>query len=412
MILGFVVYSSLLLVLLNIGLDKAAGYALMLFIPLMITYLILNGTGLNDPGILGYSATVVSASLLFGRRSVVVFSAINAIQVFGVYLMENYGHHLGWVRPTPEPSNFFDLVVVEVLLLVSSVIFWVIIGRITRQADRLEELVRKRTTQLEKNNRELKRAQTELIRKERMASLGGLVAGVAHEVNTPIGIGVTASTYLQTTANRFTHDLDAGDASGDRIVQFVRDAKESADLIFSSLGRAQTLIQSFKQLAVDQTSELRRCFELPGYVDDIMASLASEIKPARVSVSVECPEKFEFDSYPGLFYQIFTNLVFNSLIHGFAGRGDGNITITILRKDEDLRIEYRDDGVGVPPDLAVRIFEPFYTSRPGKGGSGLGLSTVYNIITQNLGGEIEAIIEPGEGLGFLITIPGPVVPAS
>ena len=248
-------------------------------------------------------------------------------------------------------------------------------------------------------------AQNELMRSEKLAALGGLVAGVAHEINTPIGIGVTAASYLQDQIREFEKLYAAGQVKHSDMAGYLRAASEAGSSLVTNLRRAAGLVQSFKQVAVDQSSEQRRRFNFKEYIDEILDSLGPKLKRTGHVVDVVCPGDLELDSYPGAFSQIITNLVINSLHHGFAGMAAGHIEIVAQRTGKELSLRYADNGCGMSDANAKRVFEPFFTTRRGQGGSGLGLHVVYNLTTQTLRGRIECHTAPGAGVQFLMSVP-------
>lgn len=261
----------------------------------------------------------------------------------------------------------------------------------------------------------LQEAQTSLIRSEKLASLGSLVAGIAHEVNTPVGVSLTGASHLEKEVAALQHRLDERSLTMTDLQAFLDTAKEATALLVSSNQRAADLIHSFKQVAVDQTSGHRRVFRLAEYIDEVLLSLRPKFKKTRHRVMVDCPPDLEMDSYPGALSQVLTNLLINSLIHGFAGREDGDITIAVKavggaadRADSPAdRIEmlYKDNGIGIRPEVLPRVFDPFFTTRRGAGGSGLGLNIVYNIVVRTLGGTVDLQSSPGNGVCFLIRVP-------
>jgi two-component system, NtrC family, sensor kinase len=258
--------------------------------------------------------------------------------------------------------------------------------------------------ELEHTLRRLQEAQAQLVQNEKLASLGALVAGVAHEINTPIGVGVTAASTLQAnTANLRTQYRDGALKRSD-LDRFVTLAEECAQIILKNLQRAAELIQSFKQVAVDQSSGERRRFSLKAYLEEVLLSLRPKLKKTSHHVEVECPEGIVLDSYPGAIAQIVTNLVSNSLLHGFEGRDEGRITIRVTEERDWVTLRFRDDGRGIPREHLSRIYDPFFTTKRSTGGSGLGLHIVYNLVAQRLGGTIEATSE-GQGTEFVIRFP-------
>ena len=252
----------------------------------------------------------------------------------------------------------------------------------------------------------VRRTQSQLVESEKMASLGGLVAGVAHEINTPIGIGVTAASFLERKSRECRERFASGELKRSDLEGFLEDAGESTRMILSNLERAAALVRSFKQVAVDQTSEERRRFVLRSYLDDVLASLRPRLKRTSHTVTVRCPEGLEIDSFPGALAQVITNLLVNSLIHGFEEGVSGRIGFDLALDDEGwLLFGYFDDGRGMDEAVRTRIFEPFFTTARGQGGSGLGMHIVYNLVTRTLGGTIVCESAPGRGVRFTMRIP-------
>ncbi|WP_353860435.1 PAS domain-containing sensor histidine kinase [Azospirillum formosense] len=263
----------------------------------------------------------------------------------------------------------------------------------------------------ERTLHDLRQAQRSLVQAEKLASLGALVAGVAHEISTPVGIGVTAASHLSEQARQFKADMAGGALRRRELDEFVDRVDEGASIILGNLERACTLVQSFKQVAVDQTSEARRPFELRGYLDGVLGSLAPQMKGGGHRVTLECPDGLMMDSYPGALSQVVSNLVVNALLHAFRPGVPGTIAVA-ARADgpssagaPGVVLEIADDGRGVPPDHIERIFEPFFTTRRAEGGSGLGLHIVHNIVTGTLGGRIAVASQPGAGCRFTIHLP-------
>ncbi|MDM8521869.1 response regulator [Desulfococcaceae bacterium HSG8] len=271
--------------------------------------------------------------------------------------------------------------------------------------DHLEDLVNERTKELKESLESLKRTQDYLIQSEKMAALGGLVAGVAHEINTPVGIGVTAASHLEDKTRKFTKVYKTGNLSRRDFESYINVAMESSKMILSNMNRAADLIQSFKQVAVDQSSEELRRFRIKKYVYEILASLHPKFKKTRYEIKVKCPDDFAINSFPGAFSQILTNLLINSLKHGFEGVDEGTISIEILKKAENVKMSYQDSGRGISEENISKIFDPFFTTKRGQGGSGLGMHIVYNLITQTLGGTIHCSSVVGEGTQFELGFP-------
>ncbi|MCQ4165005.1 two-component regulator propeller domain-containing protein [Tahibacter harae] len=279
--------------------------------------------------------------------------------------------------------------------------------------EELELRVERRTSDLRAANLELQHAldkltltQRQLLESEKLASLGGLVAGIAHEINTPLGIGVTAASHLAEEAQRLARRLREDKLSRAELDQFQHIASESASMILRNLQRADRLVKSFKQVAVDQSAEDRRVVELGASVNEILTALGPLLRKTPHRVELDCPAPVVCETAPGALYQIITNLVTNSLTHGFADQRAGTIRLGIRRSGEDIGIDYRDDGVGMDEVTRARVFDPFFTTRRGRGGSGLGMHIVYNLVTQSLGGTISVESAPGEGIQVLIRFAG------
>jgi len=245
----------------------------------------------------------------------------------------------------------------------------------------------------------------QLVQNEKMASLGELVAGVAHEINTPVGIGVTAASHLQDAVSVFSKKFETGQITKTEFASFLHNANEGSEILLNNLHRAAKLIRSFKQIAVDQTSENRRNFNLKETIEETLLSLQPKIKRTHIKTKLECPDGIEIDSFPGSYSQIISNLITNSLIHGYEDNDEGLIKIIVTSNKSNLLMKYCDDGCGIPEENRNKAFDPFFTTRRGLGGSGLGLHLVYNIITQQLKGEILISNNQEKGLCFEITLP-------
>lgn len=266
-----------------------------------------------------------------------------------------------------------------------------------------EELFRQKE-ELKAALEDLHRTQKQLIESEKMAALGGLVAGVAHEINTPVGIGITAITSLMDGVEEIAGLFERNEISRDDFREFLHSTRDAGELIQKNLERTASLIQSFKQVSADQISEQQRVFVFRDYLNDILSSLQPKFKNKDIQFTIECSDTLKLNSYPGIFAQIFTNLLLNSLQHGFAGKDTGTIGITIDTDNDLLKIRYHDDGAGINKKDLPYIFEPFYTSDQRKG-TGLGLNIIYNLIRKRLKGTVTCESEPGKGVLFTIEVP-------
>lgn len=278
--------------------------------------------------------------------------------------------------------------------------------------EELESRVLKRTSELNEANinlvktvNELRQTQAQLVESEKMAALGNLVAGVAHEINTPVGIGVTAASHLVEETKRYEKLYHEGKLTRSDFNEFLLVSVETSNLVLSNLNRAIRLIQSFKQVAVDQVVSEKRMFNMKIYIDEILLSIHHQLKQDDHRVNIDCPDDINIYSYPGAFYQIFTNLILNAVIHGFNGKKHGTINLVIVCSNDRVKIDIADDGNGIPEEHRKRIYEPFYTTRRNSGGSGLGLHIVYNLVTRTLKGKIDCESELNKGTRFIIDFP-------
>jgi len=259
-------------------------------------------------------------------------------------------------------------------------------------------------TKLKTMLEDLRNAQKMLIESEKMASLGGLVAGVAHEINTPIGIGLTGITHLDDLTKNIEKSFSNGTMTKNEFLEYLGSLDELNFLIKNNLDKAAHLINSFKQIAVDQTSEEKREFNVYCYLNEILKSINSITRKSNVKIEILCSKEIYITSYPGLFSQIITNLVINSLIHAFNEKEQGTILIKVEIKQHQLFITYSDNGKGIKKEHLNKIFEPFFTTNRKNGGSGLGLNIIYNIVTSMLSGSISCHSEENSGVKFLIKI--------
>jgi PAS domain S-box-containing protein len=277
----------------------------------------------------------------------------------------------------------------------------------------LEERVRLRTLNLQQANAELAAAmeslrhtQDELVRSEKMAALGSLVAGVAHELNTPIGNSVTVASTLQDQTRDLVRDINDGKLKRSVLDHYLESATTGTALLMRTLGMARELIGSFKQVAVDQSSNHRRQFDLKVALEELIVTLAPMYKNTPYHLVTELAPGIGMDSYPGPLGQIMTNFMTNALTHGFEGRESGEMRLsTQLLPDDQVQIIFADNGIGMTEQIQKRVFDPFFTTKLGQGGSGLGMNIAYNLVTGVLGGEIRLESKPEEGTRFILVIP-------
>jgi len=247
----------------------------------------------------------------------------------------------------------------------------------------------------------------ELIQSEKMAMLGTLVAGVSHEISTPIGVSITASTFLSDQSHQVKRQFEDGSLKRSDMVGFIEMLEETGEILFNNLSNAAEMITNFKKVAVDQASEEIREFNLKDYSRGVVMNLKPKFKHTKHKIHVYGEEDLLLYSYPGALNQILTNLILNSLIHGFEAIESGEITITVKRFDNQpwARLEYVDNGQGISQDNVSKIFDPFFTTKRGRGGSGLGMNIVRNLVEKTLKGTIEVHSNAGEGVKFTIDFP-------
>lgn len=286
-------------------------------------------------------------------------------------------------------------------------------------AAELEQQVSQRTQALKEANSELLKTleqlhlyQSQLVESEKMASLGDMVAGIAHEVNTPIGLSVTASTLLQDKLHLMQEKFSDKRISTQEFERFLNDCDENLAIIYRNVNRAADLITAFKQVAVDQSSEVDRQILVVDFMQDVLLSIKPRLKDStNFPIHIHCDPTLRIETKPGPLNQVLSHLITNSMVHGFDHRQQGEVNITIaIDADKRLEIVYEDNGVGVPIDIRRRIFDPFVTSKRGSGGSGLGMHLVYNLVTQVLKGNIHFFSEQEQGVEFVVRFPVTILP--
>ena len=256
----------------------------------------------------------------------------------------------------------------------------------------------------ENKSDELKEVMDELIEKEKLASLGSLVAGISHEINTPLGVAISAMSLIESKNKKIIDLLEKGEMSKEDFIDYIETMDESIKILDTNLNRAAELVKSFKSISVDQNAENLKEFNFCKYINNTILSLKHEYKNKGHEFIVNCPQDLVIESYPGVFAQIFTNLIMNSITHGFADEKNGVIKIDISYKNENLNIIYSDNGKGMTEEVKEKMYEPFFTTSRNNGGSGLGMNIVYNLVTEKLGGKITCESTVNEGTKFIIYI--------
>ncbi|MFW2439611.1 MAG: PhnD/SsuA/transferrin family substrate-binding protein [Arenicellales bacterium] len=285
-------------------------------------------------------------------------------------------------------------------------------AELTRHREQLSELVEARTVELRNSNEELQNSiarlremQTQLVQAEKMASLGSLVAGFSHEINTPLGIGVTSASNIEEELHKLHGLYIGGEMKRSELEKFIDHTRLACDILMRNLRRAADLIRSFKQVAVDQSSDEWRTFNIQEYVDEVLLSLKPRFKQTAVRIENFCDPDLSIYSHPGAIYQILSNLTINALIYAFDDSQKGVIHIKAKRDGNSIMMEVGDNGKGIPNKHQSKIFDPFFTTRRGSGGSGLGLNIVYNLVTGTLKGRISFASSSLDGTIFRIAFP-------
>jgi PAS domain S-box-containing protein len=271
---------------------------------------------------------------------------------------------------------------------------------------RSEQEMRKAKDAAEAALRNLRETQNSLIEAEKLAALGRLVAGVAHEVNNPVGISLTVASSLERKIAMFGEEVARGDLRRSSLTEFIESNRDAAAQLVANLNRAAELIQSFKQVAADRNYSDQRVFDLADLTEQVVMSLKPGLRKQNLALSVDCKPNLTMNSYPGPYGQVLTNLFLNAVAHAFPNGGGGAVEISIQESGEDhVEVVFADNGIGMSPEVRRRAFDPFFTTRRDQGGTGLGLHIVYSIVTNRLGGRLNLHSEPGKGTRVQIILP-------
>jgi signal transduction histidine kinase len=363
--------------------------------------------GLRSTGALVIPLAIMSAGWLLGRFAAISLALVGSSFSTWVYVEHVQGH----VRNVPQITSA-DAMAHVAIFLVTALLAAAMARTLRRQFERvnalaiglqdanatLEQRVAERSVQLAS-------MQQKVMDTEKLTSLGAMVAGISHELNTPLGNALTVSSTLEAQVRTLSQRVEAGKLTRSELAEFLASAAEMSALTTQSVTRAAGLVTSFKQIAVDQTSEQRRTFQLHQVVADNVAAMRPSIRKTGVSIETHIPTDIACDSYPGPLGQVLTNLVQNAVVHGFKGRTQGRVEVSAMVKGDTVYLDVRDNGRGMEPLVQARVFEPFFTTRLGKGGSGLGLSVSHRIASSVLGGDLTVQSLAGQGSTFTLTFP-------
>ena len=262
--------------------------------------------------------------------------------------------------------------------------------------------LKEKLLQCEKANKE---AKLYIEKNEKLISLGSLVAGFTHDLSTPVGLGVTGMSNFLEKTNKIKKLYNEEEMNQDDFEKYLNNASKTANLVLTNLQKASELMLSFKKISVDQTSELKRKFNLHDYFKEVVLSLNNKLKHTNIEIQNNIDREIELDSYAGMYSQIFTNLILNSLIHAFEPKQKGSISVTASIKNDEILLEYKDNGKGISQENLAKIFDPFFTTKINDGGSGLGTTIIYNLVTSKLMGKIKVSSKENEGTSFTIILP-------
>ena len=325
--------------------------------------------------------------------------------------IENGSVRFEWIHKKKDNTEFWADVILSLIVLNSRQVVYATVRDISDKKE-LEEQLHNRNIDLQDSNDELetmienlKKTQNKLIESEKLAALGNMVAGVAHEINTPVGIGLTGSSHLEFITENIFDKYKNESMSEEEFEDYIKTSIELSKVINSNLNRTADIVKNFKQVAIDQTSEQKRIFNIKEYIKGILISIDSIKGEKDLDISINCDDNLEIVSYPGFFAQIITNLVSNSISHGFEDKQKGSINFDVNIEDNNLCFKYSDDGRGISKDNLPKIFDLFFSTNKQNGGSGLGMNIIYNLVTVNLHGTINCTSNENEGTTFYIVIP-------
>lgn len=409
----------MLFVLLKQGWIQFVSHAIVITCTCAVVVALLFNGGIRDLSLILLPVILLFTSVLLGSRLVLFYSSLLSLMVIGLYVAE-VNHLIASERS--DMITFDSLILVLITLALITLYLHLTFAQLvrnTQQIQRQSESVKatidklhqirlsleQRTTELSLTNDHLVATQKQLVEAEKMASLGSLVAGISHEINTPLGIGITAATTLSAMTDELRVCYQRGDIRRTYFEEYLANAAESNQLIVNNLLRVDQLVQSFKQLSVDQLTLERRKFQLKAYLEEIVRGLDPMLRSGQHSVLIFIDETITITSYPGALAQVITNLIVNSVMHGYPNQSHGNLCIRATVDQACLYLTYQDDGIGIAEDHLGKIYEPFFTTARDRGGTGLGLHIVYNLVTQKLGGTIRHESEFNMGVTFYLDLP-------
>jgi signal transduction histidine kinase len=284
------------------------------------------------------------------------------------------------------------------------------INKAQQQQQTHDRVLTKAKEKAESSFIELQSMQSQLVESEKMASLGGLVAGISHEINTPLGVAKTSASHVEDELKKMKTSFSDGTLTKANMEDFIGQFSDGLHLLTANLNRASELMTSFKQVSADQSHDEMRTINLKEYLEETIYTLKPNLRRYQVAVLLDCEDNILLDTFPGAFSQITTNLIMNSLNHAYGPEDPGNINMTVTQTNQVVLITYHDDGKGMDEGVLKKIFEPFFTTKRGSGGTGLGMHIIYNLVTMKLQGTIDVSSVVGQGSTFNLRLPTSLTP--
>lgn len=387
--------------------DIAANVIILTIMTMMLLMIWLH-EGIRDELLLTFPALVCFSVLVGSEKLFKYVFLVIAINVIAIA----YVNETGLMAHEVSANDYTSAVIILTIMVCVTYVIGMLGTDLTRANKSLneykaslEEKVQERTHELEASLHHLTQTQNELVESEKMASLGRLVAGISHEINTPIGIAVTATSYLEENNRAIINAIDNQGIKKSQLMEKFNSNQDSAKLIHTNLERAHDLIGDFKNVSVIQSAQRRKALNLKNHLDGIIEALKPKLLDTQITVTCNCPDDISINQDPQAIIQVITNLFMNSLHHGFEKGQAGTIAIEVKKQGEGINLSYRDSGKGVSDEVSENIFEPFYTTKRGKGGSGLGMHIVFNLVTYSLMGNIACNNKIEQGVEFFFSFP-------
>ena len=344
-----------------------------------------------------YWAYLIIITIFTYEKTIKNALIMNALAFFSLAMLAVLNHLLIIKLPYSQ-FNYLSFLMIYVVL---SAFVYIMVKNFSE----IEAILHRQSQTLQQNIDELHSVQQSLIEAEKMAALGGLVAGISHEINTPLGIALTAITHNQDHLLNIEKHLNDKTLKRSLLKESINSQQHGYRIVLKNLERANNLIGHFKQVAVDQASENLREIYIYEYIQEIVDSMYSLLREKNIQIHFQGQEGIRVNTYPGPIYQIISNFINNSILHGFESQEKGNITVAVSVYQQRVTLRYIDDGIGMSKEMLNNIYEPFVTSKRNQGGSGLGMNIVYNLVTQVLEGDIDCQSTLGEGIEINISFP-------